>query len=111
MRIDKVKINGFKNLNHFFIDLDKNKMHTVLLGQNASGKSNFLEGLVIIFRDLDLRENPLFEYEIEYSCKANDIRIIANPNTTNKYEFYVNGTLVSKAAFYRNRNDYLPKYV
>lgn len=118
MRIDKVKIGGpkkkgFKNLNHFEIDLDQTKMHTVLLGQNAAGKSNFLEALVIIFRDLDLRENPSFYFEIDYQCKNNSIKIIGDPGTNSGYEFFVNvmGKPMTKAAFYRNKDAHLPKYV
>jgi len=85
----------------------------VLLGPNAAGKSNFLEALVIIFRDLDLRINPEFEYEIEYQCKKNKIKIIGNPQSSSGYEFYINGSDSSmpKAAFYRNKSEYLPRYV
>lgn len=118
MRIDKVKIGGsgkkgFKNLNAFEIDLDQSKMHTVLLGQNAAGKSNFLEALVVIFRDLDLRENPSFHFEIDYQCKNNTIRIIGNPGTSSGYEFFVNDMdkPTTKAAFYRDKDVHLPKYV
>ncbi|SHG56502.1 AAA family ATPase [Pedobacter caeni] len=113
MRIDKVKINGFKNLRGFEIELDNSKLNTVLLGQNAAGKSNFLEALVIIFRDLDLRVNPLFEFEIEYQCKTNNIRIVGNPTSSSGYEFFINNndTSMPKAAFYRNKSEYLPRYV
>ncbi len=43
MRIDYVNITEFKNLKGFEINLDENFMETVLLGQNATGKSNFIE--------------------------------------------------------------------
>ncbi|MES2286764.1 MAG: AAA family ATPase [Bacteroidota bacterium] len=113
MRIDKVNINGFKNLNQFKIDLNTAVKHTVLLGQNAAGKSNFLEALVIIFRDLDLGENPTFEFDIEYKCKINNIRVVGSPLLKGGYEFYVNNSdkPVTKAAFYKNKEDHLPKYV
>lgn len=130
MRIDKVKIGGpgkkgFKNLNHFEIDLDETKMHTVLLGQNAAGKSNFLEALVVIFRDLDLGVTPSFNFEIEYQCKNNRIKVIGDPSTSKGHIFYVVGavspirkwkqtwpvTPMSKAEFYRKKEDHLPKYV
>ena len=118
MRIDKVKIGGsqkkgFKNLNQCEIDLDQSKMHTVLLGQNAAGKSNFLEALVIIFRDLDLRVNPSFYFEIDYQCKDNIIRIVGDPDTSFGHEFFVNDMekSMTKAAFYRDKDAHLPKYV
>ena len=46
MRIDKVQIENFKNLQGFEIDLDEREMKTVLLGQNATGKSNFFEAVI-----------------------------------------------------------------
>lgn len=115
MRIDKVHIKSrFKNLNDFTIDIDENAWETVLLGLNATGKSNFLEALVIIFRDLDLIfihkrkiTNHEFDYYIKYECRSNDIEITFEKG---KYSFIVNGktetTLVTKNIEY-----YLPKHV
>ncbi|MNQ52684.1 recombination protein F [compost metagenome] len=130
MRIDIVKIDGFKNLNNFQIDLDQRKMHTILLGQNAAGKSNFLEALVIIFRDLDLNErkavNPEFNFDIQYECKSNNVRIIGINKVIDSssgaderfivgnkigYSYYVNGVSIKKTEFYKIKNDHLPKYV
>ena len=39
MRIDRVYIEDYKNLKQFEINLDESEMKTVLLGQNATGKS------------------------------------------------------------------------
>lgn len=80
MRIDKVYIEDFKNLKKFCIDLDENQMNTVLLGQNATGKSNFIEALVKIFKFLDLsnsstRRFPEFKYWIRYQCHGKTITI------------------------------------
>lgn len=120
MRIDKVYIEQFKNLNQFFIDLDQTEMQTVLLGENAAGKSNFLEALVIIFRDLDLEEQTSFNYIIEYRCKGNLIKVNGGPDVKNKYGFFlgekkghdiVYSTVVSKAEVKKNKGRYLPKYV
>lgn len=59
MKINNVHIKGrFKNLEDFHFDFGENSMETVLLGLNATGKSNFMEALVIIFRDLDLERAP-----------------------------------------------------
>jgi len=52
MRIDKVYIEDFKNLKQFNINLDEKEMKTVFLGPNATGKSNFFEALIIIFKYL-----------------------------------------------------------
>lgn len=120
MRIDKVYIEKFKNLNQFTIDLDETKMQTVLLGENAAGKSNFLEALVIIFRDLDLEEQTSFNYTIEYKCKGNLIKVNGGPDVKNKYGLFLGekkrdeiiySTIVSKAAVKKNKEQYFPKYV
>ncbi|RKR10064.1 AAA ATPase-like protein [Flavobacterium sp. 90] len=121
MRIDKVYIEEFKNLKYFSIDLDPTKMHTVLLGQNAAGKSNLLEALVIIFRDLDLEDETFFNYELEYQCKDNFLRVEGGPNTSGKFKFYLgikkndiieySSKMVPKVEIKRNKENYLPKYV
>jgi recombinational DNA repair ATPase RecF len=46
MKIEKVHIKGrFKNLENFQFNFGKSLMETVLLGLNATGKSNFMEAL------------------------------------------------------------------
>lgn len=121
MRIDKVYIEEFKNLKYFSIDMDKTKMHTVLLGQNAAGKSNLLEALVIIFRDLDLEDETPFNYEIEYQCKENFVKVEGGPKIKGKYKFYLgskkndiveySSKMIPKVHIKRNKQEYLPKYV
>jgi recombinational DNA repair ATPase RecF len=43
MRIDKVHISQYKNLVISILNSINKEMKTVLIGQNATGKSNFLE--------------------------------------------------------------------
>ena len=52
---DKVYIKEFKNLKEFSVELDTEQLTNVFIGKNGAGKSNFIEALVIIFRDLDLK--------------------------------------------------------
>lgn len=127
MRINSVLLDGFKNLNKFSIEFDKNKMHTVLLGQNAAGKSNFLEALVIIFRDLDLNDKVYsdFDFDITYECQGFIVRIIGNKEDIGKEEvssrfiekqksgftFYINNLKTAKSTFYKSKGKYLPKHV
>jgi len=121
MRIDKIYIEEFKNLKDFSIDLDGTKMHTVLLGQNAAGKSNLLEALVIIFRDLDLEDETPFNYVLEYQCKENFLKVEGGPDTTGKFKFFLGNKkempieyplkMIPKVEIKRNKQEYLPKYV
>ena len=67
MKVDKLHVRSrFKNLENVLVDFDKNNLMTVVVGQNGSGKSNVLEALVAIFRNLDLGEAPPFSYELVY---------------------------------------------
>jgi predicted ATP-binding protein involved in virulence len=126
MRIHKVYIEDFKNLKQFEINLDPNEINTILLGQNATGKSNFIEALVLIFKYLDLEKEPPKEinlkYKIEYVCR--DKKIVVDC-LNGKYSFHTGNKQIvdgkedwlveekglSKAEFFRKKNDYLPKYV
>src|SRR3954451_1210783 len=52
MRIDYLRIKRFKNLRDTSIDFDETELSTVLIGENGTGKSNVIEALATIFRDL-----------------------------------------------------------
>ncbi len=116
MRIDKVYIEDFKNLKQFSIDLDENEMKTVLLGQNAVGKSNFMEALILIFKFLDLsnetkREPTPFEYYIKYQKGEYYIEISYKKGT---YTIFVNNEKIKslKSFFSKEGKEmYQPKYV
>lgn len=123
MRIDKVYIKSYKNLFDFTIELDESKMETVLLGQNATGKSNFIEALILIFKYLDLNQDPPFEYKIWYKIKKEYVNIVFEDG---KYQFNtidkkikLNGKVASlmyvpgltKKEFRERKNEFLPKYV
>lgn len=90
MRIDKVYIEDFKNLKKFSIDLDENQMNTVLLGKNATGKSNFIEVIILIFKYLDLKQDPPKElnlrYKIEYKIRQKKVIV---DYLDGKYNFIV----------------------
>ena len=83
MRLDRLHIRSrFKNLCDFRIDFDEDSEMTVLVGHNGTGKSNLLEALTIIFRDLDLGERPRFSYELHYLCRGRMVTVDADPDRT-----------------------------
>lgn len=92
MKIKYLKIDGFKNLKGFEMDLRNNTQDIfVTIGKNGTGKSNVLEALVLIFRNLFLFEkkpitdinketvvksnHPLFDFTIEYECNSFEIKV------------------------------------
>lgn len=115
MRIDQVYIEDYKNLKQFTINLDENEMKTVLLGQNASGKSNFIEALILIFKYLDLstdskRQSPNFDYNIVYKIQNNVINVTCQKGN---YVILVNDEKQTFKYFFSDeaKAKYQPKYV
>lgn len=93
MRLDKLTIGSakdspthqFKNLKDVTIDFDQDQWVTVLIGWNGTGKSNVLEALAIIFRDLIAKKRtPAFAFQLAYRMGANEslrrIHIDADPD-------------------------------
>lgn len=101
MRLDKLKIGSakdspthqFKNLKNVTIDFDQEHWVTVVIGWNGTGKSNVLEALAIIFRDLitykstspeKKKEIPRFAFQLAYRMGSGQglrhIHIEADPD-------------------------------
>lgn len=118
MRIDKVYIQRFKNLIEFNIDIDESQWENIFLGQNATGKSNFFEALVLIFKNLDLKKEPTFDFSITYTCKGKKIIVTA---VSHKYVFeiwekkqdkdWIDNKIITRAEFERRKEDLLPNHV
>lgn len=93
MRLDKLTIGSskdgpthqFKNLKNVTIDFDQDHWVTVVIGWNGTGKSNVLEALAIIFRDLIAKKrSPAFSFQLAYRMGAGEnlrhIHIDADPD-------------------------------
>ena len=83
MQLERLKIQNFRNLRDFEITFTGKaagtdgierqfKSHAVI-GQNGSGKSNMIEAIVTIFRDLDLNQKTEFAYQLDYTCRGHHI--------------------------------------
>ena len=75
MRVDWLYLNDYKNLKEFEVDFDISSERQVVVGRNGVGKSNVLEALAWIFRDLDLEEDSEFEYKIRYKCNGAYLKV------------------------------------
>jgi predicted ATPase len=119
MRIHRLHIKrcqnapGFKNLIDFEIDFDSKSPTTILVGRNGTGKSNILEALAIIYRDLDLEASqPEFGYSLEYHCRGHKITVDSDPDRqAKKIQISADGKMLSWKAFKENKRTYLPNYV
>lgn len=129
MKVDKLHIRSrFKNLENIEVDFDEDHLMTVIVGRNGSGKSNVLEALVSIFRNLDLGEEPTFSYVLVYqlgekkTANWKEITIDADPNRgtlSKQYEIKIKDSdnLVFEVPFSKvtrdknGKSDFLPNYV
>jgi predicted ATPase len=77
MKLDYLWVENFKNLQDFKADFDENpeELFTILLGQNGLGKSNLLEALVVIFRDLFRGAQTEFGYELRYTLNRGGTKV------------------------------------
>lgn len=112
MRLDWLSLLSYRNLRNFEIDFDEQQPTTVLLGRNGSGKSNLLEAIVEIFRELELGHQPPFAYSLRYQCRERQIEIEADPSRPSKrLTIKVDGKSLTQAAFQRGLNQYLPSFI
>lgn len=72
-----------------------------LIGQNGTGKSNLIEALITIFRNVDLDLEAAFDYTVEYSIRGHTVRIEADTARQKRPFVWVDGE--------RKSQDYLVK--
>jgi predicted ATPase len=83
-----------------------------LIGQNGTGKSNLIEALITIFRDLDLdRPQAPFDYELEYSIRGHSVRIQADGLRQKLPFVWVDGKPESQGFLVKHAREYLPSHV
>lgn len=70
MRLKSVYISEYKNLKDFTLNFDEDSFIDVFVGKNGTGKSNFFEALVDIFRHLAEydrdKADSAFDYSVSY---------------------------------------------
>jgi predicted ATPase len=78
MRLDELSIGQYKNLKDLHVDFDETSPYTVLVGENGAGKSNLIEALTLIFRNIDLELEAPFDYTLKYRCRGNHVEVRAH---------------------------------
>jgi predicted ATPase len=107
MRIDTLHIKSpWKNLDGLKVDFDESCDIAVIIGRNGSAKSNLLEAIITIFRNIDLGEPAVFAYEIRYSLRGAVVLVAAKVDQQAKAT--VDEKKVSFAAL---KSNWTPKYV
>ncbi|MBU1568158.1 MAG: AAA family ATPase [Proteobacteria bacterium] len=132
MRLDLFWIGDYKNLKDVTVDFSEDHWVTVVIGWNGTGKSNVLEALATLFRDLVMGENqnkakhrPSFPYRLRYKMRDQWwINIDADPSREKEaYKIHVKaagrkaierdglGEPLPITKFLKGQDKYLPKYI
>lgn len=107
MRIDFLKIlSPWKNLDGLTVDFDETSDVAVIIGRNGSAKSNLLEAIITIFRNIDLGDVAAFTYEIQYVLDKAVVSIRSDAGHQPKSS--VDGKKISLSSL---RNKWTPRYV
>lgn len=121
MHLRRIKIPDFRNLKNFEIDFTEGNndptakggwrvfnSHAVI-GANGTGKSNLLEAIIIIFRDLDLNRPASLAYEMDYSIRGHDIEVKAL--ATKRPTVVIDGERASARRLSDEAREFLPSTV
>ncbi|SMD19979.1 AAA family ATPase [Rhizobium sp. RU36D] len=81
-----------------------------LIGQNGTGKSNLIEALITIFRDVDLDREVALDYTLEYEIRGRRVRIQGDKAKQKRPFVWVDGKSVSQGHLLRNR-ELLPSHI
>src|SRR4051794_7047668 len=97
MRLSRVYIDGFRNLKEVEVNFEQSCLTTVIIGQNAAGKSNLIEAIAEVFRGVDLNErNQRFIYEIDFQIRESKVRM---SNRSGEATIFADGAAISRTAF------------
>ncbi|TCL06989.1 AAA family ATPase [Sodalis ligni] len=97
-------------------ELSKSIRSHALIGQNGTGKSNLIEVLITIFRNIDLDQEsgtldkqPL-DYTLEYEIRGHAVRLQADTRIQKRPFVWVDGDKQSQGYLLKNR-ELLPSHV
>ncbi|MEN5178415.1 AAA family ATPase [Comamonas testosteroni] len=81
-----------------------------LIGQNGVGKSNLIEALITIFRDVDLDRDAALDYTLEYEIRGHTVKLQADTAKQKRPFVWVDGKAESQGHLLKNR-ELLPSHV
>lgn len=125
MQLLRIRIPAFRNLRDLDITFESQLAPTAgasadaqpkpirshaLIGQNGTGKSNLIEALITIFRDVDLDREAAFDYTLEYSIRGHAVRIEADTAKQKRPYVWVDGKTESQGHLLKNR-ELLPAHI
>lgn len=99
MKIKSIHINGYKNIRNQTLSFSQDAGYLALIGLNGSGKSNWLEAVSMIFRDLHGIEVN-FAYEMVLEQGGNEYHVSHKQKKGGGYTttFLVDGKTIRRSA-------------
>lgn len=125
MQLQRIRIPAFRNLRDLDISFSTHFASTegmpahvqpklirshALIGQNGTGKSNLIEALITIFRDVDLDREAAFDYTLEYSIRGRAVHIETDTAKQKRPYVWVDGKAESQGYLLKNR-ELLPAHI
>ncbi|WP_066731087.1 AAA family ATPase [Cupriavidus sp. D384] len=125
MQLRHLAIPHFRNLREVVIDFatqmslmpgeaagtaPKSIRSHALIGQNGTGKSNLIEALITIFRDVDLDRDAAHDYTLEYEIRGYTVRLQADTRKQKRPFVWVDGKSESQGYLLKNR-ELLPSHI
>jgi len=86
MRIKSIYVKSYKNIREQILELSGYTGYVALIGLNNSGKSNWLEAVSLIFRELFMDTPCGFEYRVQIESEGNLIELVHDHCTINGNE-------------------------
>jgi len=109
MLIKRVAVRNFRNLRDFELSFDDRHSAHAVIGQNGSGKSNLMEALITIFRDLDLNNVAALAYELDYEIRGHSISVKAEAGKRPRVS--IDGAASGARTLSEGAREYLPSHV
>ena len=107
MRLNNICIDGYKNLNDFYVSFENDSYLDIFIGKNGMGKSNLFESLILIFESLvSKKSRTSFSYRLEYELSKQKINVSYNAEE-NKRKLLVDG----KSVYIKDINPYIPRNI
>jgi ABC-type Mn2+/Zn2+ transport system ATPase subunit len=79
MRLKSIFISEYKNLKNFSLKFENDDFLELFVGKNGSGKSNFFEAIIEVFKHLfesDKKQAELgFNYNVSYEIEGEEIKV------------------------------------
>lgn len=122
LHLQRLRLPLFKNLRDLDIEFSaygspvfegeapKRLSSHAVIGQNGTGKSNLIEAIITIFRDVDLDQDAAFDYTLSYRIRGHLVQLQAKTGEQRRPYVWVDGRAQSQGYLLKNK-ELLPSHI